>query len=114
MSDEHFYTMVAEELRMAGPISGLWTKAFAEAEGNEPKAKALYLRYRAEQLAEAESSAILARQAANHARDLAELRREEIERKEQAKAEGFTPMHGVLVGLVLLFVGLFIWRVLWP
>lgn len=53
MNDEHFYAEVVNELRIHGPVSGLWAKAFAEANGNKPQAEALYLRYRAAQIAEA-------------------------------------------------------------
>ena len=112
MNSERFYAMVTEELRSAGPIAGLWAKAFAESEGNESKARALYLRYRAEQLATAESSAILARQAAREAEHVAELQREEAERGERAKVEGFTPIHGVLIGLAILILILFVFRAL--
>ena len=35
------------------PISGLWTKAFAETGGDDAKARALYIKYRVAQLAEA-------------------------------------------------------------
>ena len=54
MTDERSYAEVVEELRLHGPISGLWAKAYSEANGNKPQAEALYLRYRAEQLARAE------------------------------------------------------------
>lgn len=54
MNDEHFYSKVVEELRLHGPIPGLWAKAYSESNGNKPRAEALYLRYRAEQLAQAE------------------------------------------------------------
>jgi hypothetical protein len=54
MNDERLYGKVVEELRQHGPVPGLWAKAYAEANGNKPQAEALYLRYRAEQLAKAE------------------------------------------------------------
>jgi hypothetical protein len=112
MDSERFYAMVADELRTAGPITGLWAKAFADSEGNESKAKALYLRYRAEQLATVESSAILARQEAREAEHVAELQREEAERRDRVKVEGFMPIHGVLIGLAILILILFVFRAL--
>jgi len=56
MNDERLYADVVEELRLHGPIPGLWAKAYAEANGNKPQAEALYLRYRVEQLAQAEQA----------------------------------------------------------
>lgn len=59
MNDERLYAEVVEELRLRGPIPGLWAKVYSEANGNEPQAKALYLRYRVEQLAQAERDIII-------------------------------------------------------
>jgi len=59
MNDERLYAEVVEELRLRGPIPGLWAKAYSETNGNEPQAKALYLRYRVEQLAQAERNAFI-------------------------------------------------------
>ena len=53
MNDERFYAEVVNELKLHGPVPGLWAKAYAEANGNKQQAEALYLRYRAEQIAEA-------------------------------------------------------------
>lgn len=111
-NDEHLYAFVTDELRRSGPIPGLWAKAFAEAEGVEHRAQALYLRYRVEQLAYAEAELLRSRQAENLATHVAEREREEAERRERAKAEGFTPIHGILLGLVFLFVVLFVVRAL--
>lgn len=58
MDDERLYAQVVWELHHQGPIPGLWAKAYAEANGNEAQAKALYLRYRVEQLAQAERTII--------------------------------------------------------
>lgn len=52
MNDEGYYSRVAEELLHSMPIAGLWAKAFAECDGREPAAKALYLRLRVAQLIE--------------------------------------------------------------
>jgi len=58
MRDEHLYAEVVEELRLHGPIRGLWAKAYSEANGNKPQAEALYLRYRVEQLAQSERTVV--------------------------------------------------------
>lgn len=57
-SYERFYFEVIKELNLDGPIQGLWEKALAESDGNETLAKALYLRYRASQLARVERDTI--------------------------------------------------------
>ena len=46
-----FYTQVASELQNKFLIPGLWTKAYAEANGDESKARAFYIKYRVAQLA---------------------------------------------------------------
>ena len=52
-SDEKFYEEVARELQEQPMVPGLWTKAFAEMGGDDAKARALYIKYRVAQLAEA-------------------------------------------------------------
>ena len=47
---QRYYDMVAAEITASSPIAGLWAKAYAEAEGNVAKARALYLQLRAQQL----------------------------------------------------------------
>jgi len=49
--DNHFYDQVAGELQNNILIPGLWTKAYAEASGDESKARAFYIKYRVTQLA---------------------------------------------------------------
>jgi len=51
--DEKFYEEVARELQEKPMVPGLWTKAFAEMGGDDAKARALYIKYRVAQLAEA-------------------------------------------------------------
>ena len=58
----------------------------------------------------AETSAIRARQEAIEDEKTAELKRAEVERGERAKAEGFTWMHGVFVGLALFIIAFSIYR----
>jgi hypothetical protein len=104
MNDEHLYAEVADELRNHGPVAGLWAKAFAESNGVESEAKALYLRYRVAQLAEAERKVFEAQKSADAEMQRLIFEREEIARKAQAKAEGITPIHLVLLGLILIMV----------
>ena len=58
MDDEKIYNAILDELHANGPRQGLWAKCFAEANGNENAAKALYFKYRAQQL---ESEATIAK-----------------------------------------------------
>ena len=51
--DVKFYDEVARELQDKPLAPGLWTKAFAETGGDDAKARALYIKYRVTQLAEA-------------------------------------------------------------
>jgi hypothetical protein len=51
--DEKFYEEVARELQDKPMIPGLWTKAFAEMGGDDAKARALYIKDRVAQFAEA-------------------------------------------------------------
>ena len=57
MDDEKIYNAILDELHANGPRQGLWAKCFAEANGNENAAKALYFKYRAQQLVNQESPA---------------------------------------------------------
>ena len=47
---DSYYKMAYDELTIGKPDPALWAKAFANAEGNQDKAKGLYVKYRAEQL----------------------------------------------------------------
>jgi hypothetical protein len=49
--DDTYYDQVARELQNKTLIPGLWTKAYADANGDEAKARALYIKYRVAQLA---------------------------------------------------------------
>ena len=51
--EDKFYDEVARELQEKTLVAGLWTKAFAEMGGDDAKARALYIKYRVAQLAEA-------------------------------------------------------------
>lgn len=49
--DSDFYDQVAEEIESDNLIPGVWTRAFAEADGDENRAKALYIKLRVAALA---------------------------------------------------------------
>lgn len=110
MHDERYYEQVAEELRLFGPRPGLWAKSFAEVHGDDAKAKALYLRYRAEQIeCEVRAKVELAEQAEAE-QQRAKWQQDEERRKSLAKSEGITPIHIILIGLPLLMLALFLIR----
>jgi|GEM_PF-4723126 len=50
---EEAYAEAAEEIESGRVQKGLWAKAFADADGNSERQKALYLKYRAEQIRQA-------------------------------------------------------------
>jgi len=52
MNDDDFYDQVAEEIETNSLIPGVWTRAFAEADGDENRAKAIYIKLRVAKLAE--------------------------------------------------------------
>ncbi len=52
MSEDAFYDRVAQELQAQTMVTGLWTRAFAEAGGQLDRARALYIKLRVAQLAQ--------------------------------------------------------------
>lgn len=48
--DDQTYALVAQEIEAGKIDKGLWTRAFAENEGDESKTRAAYIRHRAQQL----------------------------------------------------------------
>jgi uncharacterized RDD family membrane protein YckC len=54
VDEDAIYTTIAHELETGATDKGLWTRLFAECEGNENKTKAHYIRERAERLIAAE------------------------------------------------------------
>lgn len=53
LNDEPLYQRVADELRTDGPREGLWLKAVTEADGEEKKAKILYVKWRVAEMKDA-------------------------------------------------------------
>ena len=50
MNEEEIYELIAEEIESNSTKKGLWTKAFSVSEGDEQKTKALYIKYRFDQI----------------------------------------------------------------
>lgn len=110
MQEELLYERVVQELHESGPKPGLWAKAFAESNGNDTQAKALYLRYRVVQLEEQERNILEAQVIEKMERKKKAYLLEEQERKKLAKLEGITAIHMILIGLPVLFIILFVLR----
>ena len=52
MIEEEFYELAYEEIESGNLKKGLWAKAFSKSDGDENKAKALYIKYRFDQIKE--------------------------------------------------------------
>ena len=50
MNEEEIYELISEEIESNSTKKGLWTKAFSESEGDEQKTRALYIKYRFDQI----------------------------------------------------------------
>ena len=116
--DDKFYDEVARELQEKSMVPGLWTKAFAEMGGDDAKARALYIKHRVAQLAEAGRQQLeedrLAKQrqedqkrAANKAAERQRLAA--IEAAERKARTGFQRFIFTLFAIVcaFLFIGFF-------
>jgi hypothetical protein len=112
INDEHFYAIVAEELEKGAIIPGLRAKAFAESNGVEPHAQALYLKYRVAQLVQQESDARRTKTEEQALRKRQEWAADVALQAARAKAEGFTLIHFILVGLLCLVFILIIFKLL--
>jgi hypothetical protein len=53
MNDDEFYDEVAKEIQENRLVPGVWARAFAEANGDENRAKAIYIKLRVTQLTKA-------------------------------------------------------------
>jgi hypothetical protein len=56
MNHDVFYDAVAKEIQAQSMVAGVWARAFSEANGAIDQARALYIRYRVAQLAEARNA----------------------------------------------------------
>ena len=101
---EYYYEQVYNELCISDPLPGLWAKSFAEAKGDRPKAKALYLKYRAIQIAQEEEIKAKKKKIHEEAQELKKWQLEEEKRKSLARSEGITVIHIILFGLSLMIL----------
>ena len=54
MNEEEIYELISEEIESSSTKKGLWTKAYSDSEGDESKTKALYIKYRFDQIKQAQ------------------------------------------------------------
>lgn len=95
MNKNAFYDAVAQEIKSETLAPGVWAKAYAESEGNVDKARALYIKFRVEDMAEAA-----------HERESAEIReRAACAKKNLVKTTkaGIKLIVTVVVGLIAAF-----------
>jgi hypothetical protein len=112
VKDERFFEIASAEIRAGTIRPGLRAKAFSDANGEENRAQALYLKYRVAQLVQEELEARQAEaeaktQLKQQARDA-----EEAARQAHASAEGLMSVHYILLGLLILVFSLIIWKLL--
>lgn len=105
MNDDAFYDEVAKELETDNLVPGVWTRAFAEADGDENRAKATYIKVRVGQLSkEAEEQ----KRVAEKKRVLEEKQFEEADKSHDGEKEigclGFIVLI-VVVLLVAILIG---------
>lgn len=58
VDEDNIYALIAEELEAGRPEKGLWTRLFAEMDGDEKRTKVAYIKQRAEKLLTAEQMRI--------------------------------------------------------
>ena len=56
--DDQTYARVAEEMESGQIDKGLWTRLFAENDGDEPKTRAAYIRHRVQQLSRSQPGSL--------------------------------------------------------
>lgn len=81
VDEDRIYAHIAEELETGATDKGLWTRLFAECNGDLQQVKILYIKQRAERLFEAEKARIELE---------ARERTTEAERKEELRLEGLS------------------------
>ena len=95
--NDKFYDEVARELQDKPLFSGLWTKAFAEMGGDDAKARALYIKYRVAQLAEASRQELEKSRVAKH-------QQERPKRVRKIKIIFAVAIIGATIGAVIYYV----------
>ena len=58
MNEEEIYESISKEIDNDEKKKGLWTKAFGESDGDENKAKSLYIKYRFDQIKDSQSDVL--------------------------------------------------------
>ena len=103
--DDQLYDIVAKEIRSGTLVDGLYTRAFAEANGDKDKAQAKYIVYRVEQLRGEFVARVERKKAeAREAEEAAKAAESAARRKQQAqdgKDSFFT-----IVAIILAIIGL--------
>ena len=87
MRDQDYYSIVADEIISGNFDEGLWTRAFADALGDERKAVAFYIKLRVKQL---------------KINDYEKMKKEKKITKEKSDSKAPTP-----VFILLLIIGIF-------
>lgn len=88
VDDDAIYTQIAQELETGVKDKGLWTRLFADTDGDEQKTRARYIKHRAEKLMAAQQA---------HLKEQAKLRAEEnakLERQKQLAIDGLSRKTG--------------------
>ena len=93
--EEALYEQVASEISGGQIRQGLWLKATVESDGDDFKARAIYTRYRVEQLAANLAEELAAKSAAKAQADmrLAREQQEEIERQRRVEHAQWREKH---------------------
>ena len=88
LAEEHLYELAAEEIGANNIRPGLWAKAIAEADGDDAKAKARYIKLRVETMkAEADLSTFVKEETAKATKDAEEAEAAKAERAAMAAQE---------------------------
>ena len=84
INEEKIYEAIVKELQQGIRREGLWAKALAKSEGNESKAKSLYIEFRAQSITD---EIELAKQAAIADAEKARIKSEEIRARKASSPE---------------------------
>lgn len=114
MSDQRYYEIVAQELQRRFIRPGLWARAVAETGNEGATARALYIRFRVEELVQEE-------QAEEAQRRASEERQQEIQeeqkRAHEVRATSQPPPKRntpdwvyIMVGIIVVWLAVFIWK----
>jgi hypothetical protein len=87
MSEEAFYDQVAVEIQQGHLKPGLWTKAFADANGEQTKARVIYIRERVSQLQQEAAEAARDRQESDRQSEQQRQAREQIAERKRIEDE---------------------------